>query len=145
VIKLGTWHPNSMAGHSGGAAILAMDRGARIQVPFTGTGIRWIGYRDEWSGYAKVYVDGVFVKRVNTYASSAKAQATLFSVTGLAPGKHTLKIVVTGTHSAASGGSWVWADAFEILSGSSGQSGGSTSTGTTADCTRCVSLSPTGQ
>jgi hypothetical protein len=145
VIKLGTWHPNSMAGHSGGAALLAMDQGSRIKVPFTGTGIRWIGYRDEWSGFAKVYVDGVFVKKVNTYASPAKAQATLFSVTGLAPGKHTLKIVVTGTHSAASAGSWVWADAFEILSGSSGQSGGSTSSGTTADCTRCVSLSPTGQ
>lgn len=145
VVKVGSWHPNAMAGHSGGSAILAMDQGTKVRVPFTGTGIRWIGYRDEWSGIAKVFVDGVFVKNLDTYAATAKAQATLFSVTGLPAGKHTLEIRVTGTHSAASAGSWVWVDAFEILSGSSGGSGGGTSSGSTAQCTRCVSLSPGGK
>jgi len=37
-------------------------------------------------------------------------------VAGLAAGSHTLTVQVTGTKSAASGGSWVWVDAFEETS-----------------------------
>jgi hypothetical protein len=33
----------------------------------------------------------------------------------LSPGAHTLMIVVTGTHDAASAGAWVWVDAFDVI------------------------------
>lgn len=144
VVQVGAWFSNEMAGHSGGAAILAMDQGSEVRLSFTGTGVRWIGYRDEWSGIARVYVDGVLAETVDTYASPAEAQATLFSMDGLAAGDHTLEIRVTGDRSGASGGAWVWVDAFEIVSGASGQGSGDPSSGTPGECTRCVSLSPGG-
>ena len=98
---------------SGGSAVLSMSKNSSATFSFTGTGASWIAYEDEWSGIAEVYVDGVSKGKVDTYVSPAKAQQKAFSVSGLPAGKHTLKIVVTGTHSSASKGSWVWVDAFE--------------------------------
>jgi hypothetical protein len=91
-----------------------MDAGSRVTFSFTGTAVRWIGYRDEWSGRAKVYLDGSYKRTVDTYASPTKAQAVLYSVTGLARRTHTLVIEVTGRRSWASQGAWVWVDAFEV-------------------------------
>jgi len=46
-----------------------MDSGSRASLTFTGTGVSWILYRDEWSGIANVYLDGVLKSAVDTYAS----------------------------------------------------------------------------
>lgn len=110
----GHWFQNTGAQYSGGNVNLAVDAGARVDFTFNGTAVTWIGYRDEWSGIAQVLVDGAMQATVDTYLTPLKAQAPAYSVTGLAPGTHVLSIVVTGTHSAASGGSWVWVDAFQV-------------------------------
>jgi hypothetical protein len=110
----GTWHPKTASNSSGGSAVLSMDTNARATVTFQGTAVKWIGYRDQWSGKARVYVDGVLTAVIDTYTSPAQSQAVLHTVTGLAPGAHTLTIEVTGTRSSQSKGSWVWVDAFEI-------------------------------
>jgi hypothetical protein len=91
-----------------------MDANARATVTFTGTAVKWIGYRDEWSGNARVYVDGVLKGAIDTYATPSQAQAVLYTATGLASGIHSLAIEVVGTHDAVSHGSWVWVDAFDI-------------------------------
>ena len=111
----GPWHTNTYPAHSGGSAVLAMDPGAQASFTFTGTAVSWIGYRDQWSGIARVYVDGVPKATVDTYASTAQSQVVLFSTSGLGPGTHTLTIEATGTHNAASGGSWIWIDAFDVV------------------------------
>jgi hypothetical protein len=115
VTYTGGWSPHSMAAHSGGSAVLSATTNARATFTFTGTGVRWLAYRDEWSGKARVYVDGVLKGTVDTYATPAKAQAATYSLTGLASRPHTLTIEVAGTKRAASGGTWVWVDAFEAL------------------------------
>src|SRR5262249_46268930 len=38
----------------------------------------------------------------------------VYSLSGLSPGNHVLSIVATGTHSARSGGSWIWVDGFQV-------------------------------
>jgi hypothetical protein len=111
----GPWLPNARFFHSAGTAALAMDAGARATLAFSGTAVRWIGYRDEWSGLARVSIDGQLRSVVDTYATPFQAQAVLFSAADLAPGPHTLDIEATGTRSAASGGAWVWVDAFEVV------------------------------
>jgi hypothetical protein len=111
----GTWYPNSLSLHSRGSAVLAVDTGARVTVTFSGTGITWIGYRDEWSGVARVYVDGVLRATVDTYASPARAQAALFTSAVLANGTHTLTIEAAGVAGPQSGGAWVWIDAFDVV------------------------------
>jgi hypothetical protein len=112
----GNWYLNTNPIMSGGTAALAMDANSSTTVTFSGTGITWIGYQDQWSGIAKVYVDGALQSPlVDTYAASEKAQSPVYSVSGLSEGTHTLMIVVTGTRDAASVGNWVWVDAFDVI------------------------------
>jgi hypothetical protein len=110
----GNWSTNTTAQSSGGSAVLSMDKNARSTVTFSGTAVKWIGYRDQWSGKARVYVDGLLMSTVDTYASPSQAQAVLYTATGLASGVHTLTIEVAGKRSALSGGNWVWVDAIEF-------------------------------
>jgi hypothetical protein len=115
----GSWSTNKLSIHSGGSAALAMDAGSRATLTFIGTGVSWIGYRDEWSGIARVYVDDNVLKAtVDTFASPAKSQTVIYSITGLASRRHTLALEATGNHNTTSGGSWVWVDAFDVTSGS---------------------------
>ncbi len=113
-----SWSRNLLAANSGGSARLAMDAGSQASFVFTGTGVRWIGYRDEWCGLANVSLDGLPQATVDTYSTPAKAQSTLYTITGLASGTHTLTIQATGTHDSASAGSWVWVDAFSVIDAS---------------------------
>ncbi len=110
----GTWYPNSGAFNSGGSAILAMDSASQAKFTFTGTGVNWIGFRDPWSGIAQVYVDGVLKGTVDTYSATQLSQTVVYSVSGLTNVSHTITIAVTGTKDAASGGEWVWVDAFDV-------------------------------
>jgi glucose/arabinose dehydrogenase len=124
VTYTGAWYTNNGAFNSGGSAALTPDAGARANFTFTGTDAKWIGYRDAYSGIAKVYVDGTLKGEVDAYSASDQAKAVLFSVTGLAAGTHTLTIEVAGTKSASSRAPWIWIDAFEFASGSESGSGG---------------------
>jgi hypothetical protein len=122
VTYTGVWFPNISPAHSGGSAVLATDAGSRATITFNGTGITWIAYRDQYSGIARVYVDGTLEATVDTYLSPAQAQTPAYSINSLVSGSHTLTIEVTGTHGPGSGGSWVWVDAFDVVSGVAGSS-----------------------
>lgn len=113
----GTWFLNTNPVQSGGTAVLAMDSGSGATVSFTGTGIKWVAYRDAWSGIANIYVDGMLTATVDTYFPTNQAQTDGYTVNGLKAGTHTLTIMVTGTHSANSSGSWIWVDAFDVFGG----------------------------
>ena len=119
LIYTGTWFLNTNPTQSGGTAVLAVDAGSRATISFNGASIIWLAYRDEWSGIARVYLDGVLAATVDTYLSPSQAQSPVYSVSGLSPGAHTLTIELTGAHNPNSGGSWVWVDAFEVAGGSS--------------------------
>jgi hypothetical protein len=115
IIYTGNWYLNTNPIMSGGTAALAMDPNSSATVTFNGTAIAWIGYQDQWSGIANVCLDGTLQSPpVDTYAASQRAQSSVYSIGGLSPGEHTLMMVVTGTHDAASAGSWIWVDAFNI-------------------------------
>jgi len=91
-----------------------MDMGSKATLTFTGTAVSWIGYRDEWSGIARVTLDGVVMANVDTYASPARSQAVTYSLTNLPQKPHTLVIEAIGKKNASSGGLWVWVDAFDV-------------------------------
>jgi hypothetical protein len=111
----GRWYTSQSSQHSGGTAVLAMDAGFKLTLNFEGTGISWIGYRDEWSGLAHVYVDGAARTTVDCFQSAAAARTVLYTINGLAPGPHTLTIEVTGTRNASANGAWIWVDAFDVV------------------------------
>ncbi len=110
----GTWYLNTNPDRSGGTAVLAIDPGSRATVSFNGTSIKWIGYSDEWSGIARVYVDGALKGNVDTYHTPSQNQSVVYSIDSLPAGVHTLSIEVAGTHNPNSAGSWIWVDGFDI-------------------------------
>ncbi len=114
VSYVGSWAPNGQATNSGGSAVLSMDQGSTATFVFSGKGASWIGYRDEWSGIATIKVDGVVKGTVDTYAPSDVSQATLYTISGLSNGTHSLTIEVTGTRRPGAAGSWIWVDAFAV-------------------------------
>jgi len=118
----GSWYVNNSPRASAGSAVLAMDPGSKAGVTFNGTGIIWIGYMDPWSGWAKVYVDGVLKTTLDTYylpwgdgASDEIWRRPIWGVTDLPNGTHTLLIEVLGEYASKSGGAWIWIDAFRVL------------------------------
>jgi hypothetical protein len=115
LVYTGRWYSKESPAYSGGTAVLAMDPGFRITINFKGTGVSWIGYRDEWSGVARVYVDGEAKTTVDNYQSPSVARALLYSIGGLSPGPHSLTIEVTGTRNSSAKGAWVWVDAFDVV------------------------------
>lgn len=93
--------------------------GDSLTVPFDGTAIRWIGSKTNNHGNADVYLDGTKVATVDD--SGSENQAVIFQKTGLTPGAHTLKIVVTGTHGSGSTDNYVAIDAIDVPTGTAAE------------------------
>ncbi len=69
--------------------------GATVTIPFTGSGISWLAQRSTSTGPVEVYLDGIDQGTItpNTSGTPYPAQQVDYSVSGLAGGGHTLKIV----------------------------------------------------
>ena len=115
------WQGNRNKAWSMGTIAVSNTAGARATFSFSGTSVRWIGCRKFTMGIANVYLDGVFVTEIDTYAPlpAEGYQDTIFEATGLASGSHTLTIEATGRQNpAASNASnltvGVVVDAFDV-------------------------------
>jgi len=114
---VGRWVKVSSASASGGSQRSSSTGASSLTASFSGTGVKWIGSRGTGHGKAKVYVDGVYRKTVDLYASSAKFQQTLYSNLNLTPGSHTLKVVVSHSKNSASAGYSVPVDGIDVING----------------------------
>ena len=93
----GTWRRASHNGYGGDTVAYARSAGASATFTFSGRKVSWNGPTGPTRGKAKVYVDGKYVKTVNTYRRSFDARSALFKTGWKTAGKHTLTIVVVGT------------------------------------------------
>jgi hypothetical protein len=114
MVYTGHWYANNSSLLSGGAAALATDTGARASLSFTGSGVSWLTYQDQWSGVARVYIDGELKTTIDNYAAPARAGVAAYSIGGLGAGTHTITIEATGSRNSSSQASWVWVDAFDV-------------------------------
>ncbi len=101
---------------SDGTVVAAPTAGATATFTFTGTGVSWIGFPSEFCGIVRVWLDGILVGTVDTYAATRPtATVAMFTSSGLIPTSHTLVIIeVTGTTSAPSEETWIVVDAFDV-------------------------------
>lgn len=97
-----------------GGARVTETPGAKVTLTFRGTSINWSGYRGPDAGIALVQVDGGVASEVDTYSPARRVQAVVFTATGLADASHTLTIEATGRSNAASTGSRIVVDAFDV-------------------------------
>jgi hypothetical protein len=109
--------------HDGGAAgyyqsdnHFSITAGDYTEYRFRGTGVRWIGSKNNNHGKADVYVDGVNQGIVDSYGPVWEKQRILYEKTGLSDGIHTIKIVVRSDKNASSSGYATDWDAFETIS-----------------------------
>jgi hypothetical protein len=87
---------------------------ASVELTFRGTGFEWTTVRDRDQGRAAIYVDGALVREVDNFATEPLLGVTR-SVTGLAEGVHTLRIVVLGEARARATGTDVSIDRFTVI------------------------------
>jgi hypothetical protein len=104
------------ASQASGGSLSASDL-ARASVTFTfrGIGVDWYTVRDRLQGRADIYVDGLRVRTVDNFAKGSMF-GVVRSVSGLADGVHTLRIVVLGEGRPAADGTLVSIDRFVVLS-----------------------------
>ncbi len=108
------WATAVDAGASGGASAISDARGASAKLAFSGTGVALRTQRGPGMGKAEVWVDGALHKVVDLYGP-AKSFATVPLVSGLADGPHSVRIVVLGSHRAASSGNAIVIDRWLVL------------------------------
>src|SRR5712671_6043290 len=108
--------------YSGGTAAGSLTPGDQATFTFTGTGVRWLGELGPRNGgIAQVFLDGAFMKEVQTYAPQPDPahenifQAEHFKQTGLADTSHTLTTEVTGRQDPAAMTAIVVVDAFDAI------------------------------
>jgi lysozyme len=107
------WGPVTAAGASGGAFVRSDVAGVVARLGFTGTGVTLITVRGPSMGRTQLWVDGELVRTIDLYAP-ARTYGVERTVSGLSDAAHTIRVVVLGTHRAASGGSTVAVDGWIV-------------------------------
>jgi len=80
------------------------------------TSVTWIGGRASGTGIARVSMDGVFLREVDTYSKTEEIRVSMFTASGLANTSHTLTIDVTGHQNVAATAAFIIVDAFDVPS-----------------------------
>lgn len=91
----------------------ANEPGASASFTFRGTSIEWDTVTGPQMGLCKVYIDGVLKATINNY-SPATTYNVKKTFTGLTDAVHSIRIIVSGTHQAASSGSFIVVDGWVV-------------------------------
>ena len=96
----GDWsHTTTCRGYYQTNCHFSSHAGDSVQFTFQGTGIRWMGGKNDNHGFARIYLDGESQSSVSTHAPTWLAQQILYEKTGLTNGPHTIKIEVVAAES----------------------------------------------
>jgi len=85
-----------------------------VTLAFSGTAVALYGVKDTNNGIAAVSLDGGAETTVDLYASARTYTVVIWSAGGLAAGRHSLKLRVTGSKNASSSGYLVGPDRADI-------------------------------
>ena len=105
---------STLTGASSGKVARCGLKTCRATLAFTGSAVAFVSTRGPNRGIARLKLDGVTVGLVDLYASTLRPASVVYA-TSVTPGRHVLSVTVTATHNAASTGSRVDVDAFEVL------------------------------
>jgi SpoIID/LytB domain protein len=114
VNKTGYWKTNRSSAFSGGSHMYAAKAGKQATFEFEGTSVKWYGTKSPRYGKAAVYLDGVRVATVDSYASKTGFRKVLYRKTGLSAKKHTLTIKALGKKRSSAKGTRVSVDAIIV-------------------------------
>jgi outer membrane biosynthesis protein TonB len=107
---VGTWNRQQGDQFMGSYAAISTQADAAVDFSFTGSGVSWIGPEGPNQGKARVYVDGRYVRTVDTYSRNPRPRESLFTALFSDVTDHTLSIHVL----ASTAGRVVTVDAFAV-------------------------------
>jgi hypothetical protein len=110
----GSWKKLNYTKSSGGNLFQTKGISGSLEYSFTGTGITLYALKNKNMGKADIYIDGVKVKQIDLYSSSAKYKANVFEKQSLVNKAHKIKIVATGKKTSAATGAYINLDAFKV-------------------------------
>ncbi len=113
----GTWGPAPGSSFFGGSIALTSTANSSASFDFTGDAIGFTGSTGTDKGQASISVDGINLGTVDYYSTNPQNQKSIFSQSGFGPGTHRLTITALGTKAAASTGTQVNVDAFQLPGG----------------------------
>ena len=93
----GTWYPPASSSYWGGYERYATAAGAKASFTFTGRAYALIGCIGPSRGSSKVYVNGILIKTVSTYATTTSCRRVVFSLSWSTAVSRKVSIVVSGT------------------------------------------------
>ena len=110
------WAEQTAAQASGGSMKVSSQAGDSASYTFTGQQVTLVGRLCPACGEADVYVDGQYATRIDGYGYRGAEvwQAAVFEESWGHPGRHTIKVVVTGTKNINSTGVEVDLDAIQV-------------------------------
>ena len=110
----GPWMYRWDASHSEHSARESGGRGASATLRFTGARVGLVSPKGPTGGIAEVRIDGSTVATVSLFAPEFTAGSAVWQSAELAPGTHTVQVLVTGQREDASAGSAVVVDRFDV-------------------------------
>ena len=116
---LGTWTTSNSSYYSGGSYRYTNSAGSSVTATFSGTSVAYVARTASSMGIAKLTLDAgtpaEAVYNIDLYSSTSRYKQTVWSVSGLIAGTHSLKIEWTGTRRSGSSGTTVNLDALDIM------------------------------
>lgn len=110
----GTWRYKASARYTGGRMSYNNVAGNSLSAAITGNRVDIVSDKDPYRGTAEVLVDGVVVGTFDSYSSTTKYQAVVYSV-DVTSGPHTVTVRPLGKN-PSSRGAYVVVDAFRVYS-----------------------------
>jgi hypothetical protein len=114
LVRTGHWSALRSSRDSGGAATQARSGPASVSLRFRGTGVQWLSRRGRTSGVNAVWLDDRLVATVDRFSARTEHRVVVWSVTGLPPGLHTVRVEHTGVRNPGASDDTVVVDAFVV-------------------------------
>jgi photosystem II stability/assembly factor-like uncharacterized protein len=111
----GPWEVSKSDGFSAGTVTLSDIAHSRADLSFVGTGVSWIGTESSDGGIAHVYIDGKHMGDVDQFSEARRNMMTVYSITGLSYGSHSIAVEVAGMKNPRSMGYRIELDAFDVI------------------------------
>ena len=92
LVWTGRWSALRSSRDSGGAAAQARSGPASVSLRFRGTGVEWVSRRGRTAGINAVWLDDRLVATVDRSSPRTEHRVVVWSVSGLRPGVHTVRI-----------------------------------------------------
>jgi hypothetical protein len=110
----GTWYLEHYPEVYGTTLMVTPYAGDYVTYTFQGTGVTVLSVKHWNYGIMDIYIDGELKGSADLYSVQVEVQSPVFTVAGLTPGAHTIKLVCSGRKNPLASYTFIAADALQV-------------------------------